>query len=323
MSWVVEPYLRYKSVNDFVQDFIEYPEDNAKSLDLNWRHIFDGFKAGAWLNTTWKPVFILLAFYVLLVFVGQSIMANRPKIFNRRIVFYWNFGLATFSLLGFWYILPVALLSPHAGLLTVGLKASVCTNASWYNHGVSGFFVFLFVTSKTFELIDTVWLVLGKRPVIFLHWYHHITVLLFCWHAYAKAIPTGIWFALVNYGVHSVMYSYYACTQFNEAARCFARPFAPFITIVQTSQMVFGLIIIFSNMYFASKDPKCISSPTNNLIGLALYFSYFILFARIFINRFVFSAKRKKISSNDKCAGSGQSKSKKSKKKTNSRKKRS
>merc|ERR1719499_785578 len=294
MCWVIEPYLRYKSVNLFVEDLVLYPEANAKSLDLNWRHLFDGFEASEWLRTTWQHIFILLAFYVMLVTIGQKIMSNREKIFNRTLVFYWNLSLATFSIAGFWYILPVALFSPDAGMFTVGLKASVCSNASWYSNGISGFFVFLFIISKTFELIDTVWLVLGKRPVIFLHWYHHITVLLFCWHAYAKAIPTGIWFALVNYGVHSIMYSYYACTQFNEAARCFARPFAPFITIVQTSQMVFGLIIIFSNMYFASKDPECLSSPTNNLIGLALYFSYFILFAQMFVNRFLFPAKKAK-----------------------------
>lgn len=35
------------------------------------------------------------------------------------------------------------------------------------------------------ELVDTLFIVLRKKPLIFLHWYHHITVLLFCWHAFA------------------------------------------------------------------------------------------------------------------------------------------
>ena len=43
--------------------------------------------------------------------------------------------------------------------------------------------------------------------VIFLHWFHHVTVLLYCWHAYtATPAATGLWFAAMNYTVHSVMY---------------------------------------------------------------------------------------------------------------------
>jgi len=293
MSWVIKPYLQYKSVDSFVDDLFIFPEADAQSQDVNWRHLFNGFEASAWLRTTWKPVFILLGFYVALVTLGQAIMSTRQKIFPRTLVFYWNVFLAVFSIAGFWYVLPVALFSPEAGMFTVGLKASVCSNASWYSNGVSGFFVFLFIISKTFELIDTVWLVLGKRPVIFLHWYHHITVLLFCWHAYSKAISTGEWFALVNYGVHSIMYSYYAATQHSKAGKLLVKPFAPYITIVQTSQMAFGLLIILSNMYFASFDETCYSSPTNNLLGLIMYASYFVLFAQIFVNRFLFPSKGK------------------------------
>merc|ERR1719361_1067221 len=55
--------------------------------------------------------------------------------------------------------------------------------------------------------------------------------------------------------------------------------------------MVLGLGIIFSNMFYASQDPECETSRSNNLLGLVMYFSYFILFARIFLNRFLFKKK--------------------------------
>jgi len=276
--------LMFDSLGHFWQELTTF--DELAIADLNWREIFDARPAMTWLRGTWSYIWIVLVFYVALVFLGQHIMASRERIYFRTAIFYWNCFLAIFSLMGFWYMLPVLLLSPHAGLLSKGLKATVCSNASWYANGVSGFFLFAFILSKLGELVDTVWLVLGKRQVIFLHWYHHFTVLLFCWHGYSKAIPTGIWFAIVNYGVHSIMYTYYAMTQFNQHVRCFARPFAPFITIVQTSQMVLGLGIIFSNMYYASTDENCETDASNNLLGLLMYFSYFVLFARIFVNRF-------------------------------------
>jgi len=43
----------------------------------------------------------------------------------------------------------------------------------------------------------------------FLHWYHHITVLLFCWHSYAVTSSTGLYFVAMNFSVHAVMYGYY------------------------------------------------------------------------------------------------------------------
>lgn len=41
------------------------------------------------------------------------------------------------------------------------------------------------------------------------HRYHHITVLLYCWHAYATRASSGLYFIAMNYSVHAVMYFYY------------------------------------------------------------------------------------------------------------------
>jgi hypothetical protein len=37
-----------------------------------------------------------------------------------------------------------------------------------------------FTVSKVFELWDTFFIVVRKRPLILLHWYHHVTVLCVC-----------------------------------------------------------------------------------------------------------------------------------------------
>lgn len=34
-----------------------------------------------------------------------------------------------------------------------------------------------------------------NKEVIFLHWFHHVTVLLYCWHAFISDTATGLWCA--------------------------------------------------------------------------------------------------------------------------------
>ena len=67
-----------------------------------------------------------------------------------------------------------------------------------------------FGLSKVAELGDTIFLVLRKRPLTFLHVYHHCTVLVFTWYLCGQMAQTGRWFSTMNFLIHSIMYSYYA-----------------------------------------------------------------------------------------------------------------
>jgi hypothetical protein len=40
--------------------------------------------------------------------------------------------------------------------------------------------------------------------------YHHMTVLFYSWYSYADYISPARWFVVMNYLVHSLMYTYYA-----------------------------------------------------------------------------------------------------------------
>lgn len=59
------------------------------------------------------------------------------------------------------------------------------------------------------ELLDTFFIVIHKKKLMFLHWYHHITVLLYCWHCFCHSPSYGIVFVAMNFGVHALMYGYY------------------------------------------------------------------------------------------------------------------
>ena len=172
---------------------------------------------------------------------------------------------------------------------------------------------------------DTTWLLLKKAPVILLHWYHHLTVLLYCWHSYSARIGTGLWFAAMNYSVHAVMYFYFGLTQLGPKGKKFAKKFAMLITTLQLTQMVFGIAVTVSSVVYhasgvrsrrlkpasppltcphvpANRDlppagPRtfwqavCYVSLVNSGLGLLMYTSYFVLFLQLFIDHYVIKKK--------------------------------
>jgi hypothetical protein len=94
-------------------------------------------------------------------------------------------------------------------LLTItneGVYPSMCKNVcDTFGTGEAGFWSWLFVISKFPELIDTIFIILRKKPLIFLHWYHHVTVLVYCWQSYTTQNSAGIYFIAMNYFVHAII----------------------------------------------------------------------------------------------------------------------
>lgn len=69
----------------------------------------------------------------------------------------------------------------------------------------------LFALSKVFEFGDTVFIILRKTPLSFLHCYHHVTVCIYTWYALtSKPSALSPWFGGMNSTVHTFMYTYYA-----------------------------------------------------------------------------------------------------------------
>ncbi|XP_043407708.1 elongation of very long chain fatty acids protein 3 isoform X3 [Chelonia mydas] len=112
--------------------------------------------------------------YVLLIFGGQHVMKQRRGYDLRKPLVLWSLSLALFSIIGTlrtWGYMGFV-------LSTSGFKRSVC-DPGFYNGPVSKFWAYMFVLSKVPELGDTVFIILRKQRLIFLHWYHHVTVLLY------------------------------------------------------------------------------------------------------------------------------------------------
>ena len=185
--------------------------------------VFDGAVWTRWTSHNWHVPLLAVAAYMLGIPTLRALMASRQPLRMPVVTAAWNFALALFSLCGACATVPQLLVGSEGGLLSRGFYASVCVHPSTYGCGSVGLFVALFIYSKFAELIDTALLLLRKAPVITLHWYHHASVLLYCWHAYAARIGTGLWYAAMNYTVHALMYTYFGLTQCGPAAKRLAK----------------------------------------------------------------------------------------------------
>ena len=153
-----------------------------------------------WIGENWSLSIWCAAVYLLVIYSGRSFMEKRPKFDIRPALVLWNTILAIFSIFGAARTVPEAIFAVRHH----GWDFSVCDSS------YTGLWTCLFALSKVYELGDTLFIVLRKQRLIFLHWYHHVTVLIYCWYSYSERIGPGRWFMVVNYSIHACMYSYYA-----------------------------------------------------------------------------------------------------------------
>jgi len=142
--------------------------------------------------------------------------------------------------------------------------------------------LFLFAFSKIPELGDTAFLILKGKGVRFLQWYHHSTVMLFCWLAIATEYTPGIWFAATNYAVHAVMYMYFFLMAF-DTFKAVVKAIAPLVTVIQIAQMIFGLFINGYAVWSYAVGRYCHIQDVAVYAAVVMYGSYFVLFSQLFM----------------------------------------
>eukprot|EP00933_Yihiella_yeosuensis_P022269 TRINITY_DN1751_c0_g1_i1.p1 TRINITY_DN1751_c0_g1~~TRINITY_DN1751_c0_g1_i1.p1 ORF type:complete len:431 (-),score=87.65 TRINITY_DN1751_c0_g1_i1:482-1699(-) len=233
----------------------------------------------------WEVALASVTAYLILIPSLKWMVAKYGKWDVRNFAFYWNASLSIFSWCGVFACVPVLV----RGLFENGLYYTTCAPPKWYADDLSGLFLGLFIYSKVAELVDTVLLLLAQKPVIALQWWHHSTVLLYCWHSYSVSIATGVWFCCMNYAVHSVMYGYFAVTA--TKYRKLVTPYAIFITLAQLLQMVVGMYVTVKAVLYQAEGNECHVNKTNSVLGLLMYFSYFVLFSKLFVDNYLLKKK--------------------------------
>lgn len=143
------------------------------------------------------------------------------------------------------------------------------------NTGIYGFINFIYLVSKIWEWVDTYILVLSNKPVIILHWFHHMTT--FTMAALVHNFPVG-GFALINCLVHAVMYMHYAMPQ------RWARPF------ITSSQLVQFVIVMSIHLYGFTNPATCFDVRPyffEWLFCMGVVTSFFVMFVLFFIQEYV------------------------------------
>jgi len=251
-----------------------------------------------WELTPWLPIAASVG-YIVMVFGGQAIMSGLNKLNTRWAVIFWNLLLAVFSIQGAIVLVPAALQYANGGSAG-SLGNYLCNPPEGLYDASNGIWILLFILSKIPEMLDTFFLVVQKKTVIFLHWYHHLTVMWFCWHAGLMANPAGIFYGGMNFFVHSLMYSYYFLTCFS-VTRKMVKPIAPVITTLQILQMVVGMIISVLCSFEMITRSECIGLDWWNVqAGTVMYISYFVLFSILFKKHYIDKKKTDKNKNSEK-----------------------
>ncbi|XP_044752825.1 elongation of very long chain fatty acids protein 6-like [Coccinella septempunctata] len=257
------------------------------SFVFNFESDFDEMKAVAWMKEHWTDSFYYGLFYLIVIFKLKNFMENRAAYRLKVPLVLWNTFLAVFSVVGTFRSLPELLHTLRMG----GIHQSICDRSFALSDEVTRVWVFLFVLSKGLELFDTVFIVLRKHPLIFLHWYHHISTVVYAWWGYAEVISTARLFYVMNFFVHSLMYSYYALRGLGYKI---PKQVSITITTIQILQMIVGCLVNSYTLIQIQKGNKCETSVLNVTISLILYFSVFILFVKYFRSTYIHGSKEKK-----------------------------
>ncbi|CAG0887979.1 unnamed protein product [Cyprideis torosa] len=247
----------------------------------------DYFKSGVFSQSIffrryWWTGFPICAVYLLLIFAAQRYMRDRKPYDLKGSLIAWNWGIAIFSMIAAFR--GITFLAGE--ILTGQFDEAVC----YVSHGDEvcqgiAIWIILFGWSKVLELGDTAFIVLRKKPLIVLHWYHHVTVLLYVWYTAGQGPAVGVFFAVLNVTVHAFMYTYYA---FRAMGYRIPKGVSMSLTLMQISQMVVGLSLNYYAYYLKKTTFKdCHVDPLGFSVCMLMYGSYAVLFMWFFYNAYI------------------------------------
>jgi len=150
--------------------------------------------------------------------------------------------------------------------------------------------MWLFYLSKYYEFIDTLILIIkGKNPPL-LQEYHHVGVVISMWALTVTRTGVGYWMMLINSGVHTIMYAYYASTVYPQTKGLLAIV-KRYITMMQITQFLVAVTFVALPIVLATvgiyaygrTEEEYMKICTNSYQRYSIIYSWLYLFPLIIL----------------------------------------
>lgn len=219
-----------------------------------------------------RSLFVIVVIYLLTLNVLSGYMRPRRELmfgYSRifiRIATAHNAFLSLFSL---WMNIHVS----RTILETPDFKDTICIPRRSDLPERMQVSLYIFLLSKIYELLDTPILIARRRPLSFLHVWHHSTVIFEIWGWVDQKVALGLYGMWFNTAVHVVMYAYYALVLRGYKIRA-----KILITASQIIQFVTGFLSLFPFLILHLTRPNGCEGSVGLLLSSLINGSYLILF---------------------------------------------
>ncbi|KAK0233090.1 ELO family [Armillaria fumosa] len=247
------------------------------------RHLHSYVPGQTPLSTTSSVLATLLS-YLVTIFGVQAMMKNRPPQKLNTL-----FQIHNVILSGGSFILLVLMAEEILPILwNRGIFSAICAEESWTPR--MEFYYMINYYFKYLELIDTVFLAFKKKPLAFLHVFHHSATALLCYSQLNGRTSISWTVISLNLTVHVLMYYYYYATAGGKKIW-----WKKYLTLMQIIQFVIDLFLVYFGTYqhfvFARRKDlphfgNCAGAESAALFGCGLLTSYLFLFINFYFQTY-------------------------------------
>eukprot|EP01102_Stenamoeba_stenopodia_P021637 TRINITY_DN877_c0_g1_i1.p1 TRINITY_DN877_c0_g1~~TRINITY_DN877_c0_g1_i1.p1 ORF type:complete len:277 (-),score=53.44 TRINITY_DN877_c0_g1_i1:318-1148(-) len=230
--------------------------------------------------SSWEYPAVVCILYFVIIYGIQYLMRDRKPFDLKWVIACHNLILSIGS---FAYVLYM-FYEAYKMMAVGGVSGVLCDADLKYQTGSYYFGLYLFYLSKYYELLDTLFLVLKKKPLIFLHVYHHPATLVLCWVCLEWRVAPQWHCTTANAIVHTFMYYYYFLATLGKTVF-----WKKYITKLQITQFVVDVGLNFVWVYYTSKlesGKTCGGGWLGWAFGQFILGSYLLLFIQFYIQSY-------------------------------------